>query len=205
MNKASVGRLLLQARLGLARHGGLALLAVALCVAGGAGWLWFIPHQRAVVAALQAAIDSQKQALLKTPATPQAPPLSEAQSNLLAFYAALGTRPAAMEQVRSLFDLAREAGIVLEKGEYKSAYSLASRSHGYQVLLPVSGSYSAIRRFCEKVLLAIPFSTLDEISFWREGIAAGPLQARLRFTLHLGDAPTPRTAPELLTMRQATP
>ena len=55
------------------------------------------------------------------------------------------------------------------------------------------------------MLLAIPFSTLDEISFWREGIGAGPLQARLRFTLHLGDAAAPRVAPELLTMQQATP
>lgn len=205
MNQGHVGRLLLQARLALARLGAPALLAIALCLAGAACWLWFIPQQRAAAAELQASIDSQKQALMKTPATPEVPALSEAQANLLAFYAALGTRQAAMEQVRSLFDLAREAGIVLEKGEYKSAYSPGSRSHGYQVLLPVSGNYSAIRRFCEKVLLAIPFSTLDEISFWREGIAAGPLQARLRFTLHLGDAPTPRTAPELLTMRQATP
>lgn len=211
MKSVQIGKHGLQVKLALVHIGAVKVLAAALCLAGATSWLWTIPREERAAKAQQAEVDMRKLALQTVPAAPKSVPLSPAQSNLLAFYATLGTRQAAVEQVRSLFNHAREAGIALEKGEYKSAYSTNSRSYSYQVLLPVTGSYGAIRRFCEKVLLAIPFASLDEITFRRDAVAAGALQAKLQFTLHLGDAPVfapasaPRLDPALFTMQQATP
>jgi hypothetical protein len=205
MKSPQVGKYLLQARLMLARFGVVNALATSLCVAGATCWLWILPEQEAAGRVEQALLEKRKLALLQAPAAPKAIPVSPAQANLTAFYATLGTRQAAVEQVRTLFVLAHEAGLSLDKGEYKSAYNVNSRSHAYQVLLPVTGTYSAIRLFCEKVLVAIPFASLDEIGFKREAVAAGALQAKLRFTLHLGDPPALKSQMELYSMLEIVP
>lgn len=202
MNSFPVGQYLLHTRLTLARVGAVNFLAAVFCVAGATCWLWSLPQQKATGRVEQALLEKQKLALRQAPLTPKAAPVLPAQANLAAFYAALGTRQAAVTQVRKLFDLAREAGISLDKGEYKSAYNANSGSYSYQVLLPVTGSYSAIRLFCEKVLVAIPFASLDEIGFKREAVAAGALQAKLRFTFHLGDAPAVQIQSELFSMQE---
>jgi len=64
---------------------------------------------------------------------------------------------------------------------------------------------AAVRRFCERVLLTIPFASLDEITFKREAVGNGSLDARLRFTLYLTDAPTVHVAPETLAMEVKSP
>lgn len=197
---------MLQFRLALARAGAPRLLAAALCAGGAAAWLWAIPQQKLGAAAQQAQLEQRKLALTQAPAAPAAAPLSPAQANLAAFYAALGKRQGATEQLAKLFLLARESGLVLEKGEYKGAYSALGRSYSYQALLPVKGSYAAIQRFCQKLLLAIPFASLDEISFRRDAVAAGALQAKLRITLHLADAAPESPAPpaaQLMSMQAA--
>lgn len=205
MKSLQIGKQLLQARLVLARIGAVNTLAVALCLAGASCWLWALPRQEAAGRVEQALIEKQRAALLQAPAAPKPVPVPPAQANLAAFYMALGTRQAAVSQVRTLFSLAHEAGISLDKGEYKSAYSVNSRSHTYQVLLPVTGSYSAIRLFCEKVLVTIPFASLDEIGFKREAVAAGALQAKLRFTLHLGDPSALKPQLDLFSMLEPVP
>lgn len=211
MRSLQIGKHFLQVKLMLVHVGGIGILAAALCLTGAITWLWSIPHAKHFARGQQTEIYNQKLSLQMPPPAPKLEPLSPAQSNLLAFYSTLGTRQSATDQIRLLFNHAREAGIALEKGEYKSAYSPTSRSYSYQVLLPVTGNYGAIRRFCEKVLVAIPFASLDEITFRRDGIAAGALQAKLRFTLHLGDAPViapasaPRLDPALFTMQKVTP
>jgi hypothetical protein len=205
MKSLQVGKYLLQARLMLARMSAVNALAAALCVAGATSWLWALPREEAAGRVEQALIEKQKLAMLQAPPMPTAAPVSPAQANLAAFYVALGTRQAAVSQVRTLFGLAHEAGISLDKGEYKSSYSVNSRSYTYQVLLPVTGTYSAIRLFCEKVLVAIPFASLDEIGFKREAVAAGALQAKLRFTLHLGDPPALKSQPDLFSMLETVP
>ena len=205
MKSFPIGRYLLQARLALGRVGAITALAALLCVAGTTCWFWALPQQKAVGRTEQALLEKQKLALLQAPVAPKAAPVLPAQANLAAFYGALGTRQAAVAQIRTLFSLAREAGISLDKGEYKSAYSVNSRSYSYQVLLPVTGSYSAIRLFCEKVLVTIPFASLDEIGFKREAVAAGALQAKLRFTFHLGDPPVLQMQSELFSMQESVP
>ncbi|MGJ7917496.1 hypothetical protein ACI48D_18720 [Massilia sp. LXY-6] len=106
-----------------------------------------------------------------------------------AFYAALGPRRYAEQQVKTLFALAAKNGLSLSQGEYKSAYDRNARVHTYQVNLPVKGSYGAIWQFAMGALRAIPFASLDDISFRRDTIGDPAVEARLRLTLYLKDVP----------------
>jgi hypothetical protein len=124
-------------------------------------------------------------AMQPAPAVPLAPPLD----NLDAFYAALGPRRYAGQQVKTLFSLAAKNGLALSQGEYKTGYDRNARVTAYQVNLPVKGSYSAIWQFAMGALRAIPFASLDEISFRRDAIGDPAVEARLRLTLYLKDVP----------------
>jgi hypothetical protein len=77
---------------------------------------------------------------------------------------------------------------VLRQGEYKAAYDRDARIHTYQVSLPVKGSYRAVWQFAMLALRAIPFASLDELSFRRDAIGQADVEARLRLTLYLSGA-----------------
>jgi hypothetical protein len=155
-----------------------------------------------------AALDAERDALLAaraasqaaaarggpTPAAAATPAASAAPAapsidNLDAFYAALGPRRYAEQQVKTLFTLAAKNGLSLSQGEYKTGYDRNARVTTYQVNLPVKGSYGAIWQFAMGALRAIPFASLDDISFRRDTIGDPAVEARLRLTLYLKDAP----------------
>jgi hypothetical protein len=106
-----------------------------------------------------------------------------------AFYETLGPRRYAEQQVKTLFALAAKNGLSLSQGEYKSAYDRNARLTTYQVNLPVKGSYGAIWTFALGTLRTIPFASLDDIGFRRDSIGDPTVEARLRLTLYLKDAP----------------
>ena len=58
----------------------------------------------------------------------------------------------------------------------------------YEVDLPVKGSYVQIRKFIVKVLNAMPSAALEEVSFKRESVGSGELEARIRFTIYMSAA-----------------
>ncbi|MET3106035.1 hypothetical protein AAKU67_000512 [Oxalobacteraceae bacterium GrIS 2.11] len=110
---------------------------------------------------------------------------SENELRVKQFYENLGENGYAEQQVKTLFDIAGKVGLKLNEGTYKSGLDRNDDTETYQIELPVSGPYPAIRQFCEEVLLAIPFASLDEISFKRETISKSSLEANLKFTLYL--------------------
>lgn len=172
----------LRAQLLLRRLGVPACLAAALLLLGVAAcaWAW---QQRAVAARLEARPLPQP-----APAVAALAPPATASENLARFYAVLGQQRHAEQQVKQLFDLAAKHGLVLAQGEYKSGYDKASRVATYQVTLPLKGSYAAVWQFALQALRAMPFASLDELSFRREQIADTQLEARLRLTFYLADA-----------------
>ncbi|MES3020091.1 MAG: hypothetical protein V4857_00760 [Pseudomonadota bacterium] len=179
---AMLPTLMLRARLALAALGPVACAAALLCVLALATLAWLLP-QRALQAQRQEV--ALAQATLPAPA-PAAPPAADA--NLAAFYAALGAKRDAEQQVRTLFGLAAKNGLALGQGEYKDLYDPAARLYAYQVTLPLNGSYAALWQFSLMALGAMPNASLDEISFKRESIGAPVVQARVRLTLYLSGA-----------------
>jgi len=121
------------------------------------------------------------------PAVPAAP--APSADSLDAFYAALGPRRYAEQQVKTLFTLAAKNGLSLSQGDYKTGYDRNARVSTYQVNLPVKGSYGAIWQFAFGALRAIPFASLDDVSFRRDSIGDPAVEARLRLTFYLKDAP----------------
>jgi len=171
----------LRAQLLLRRAGAPAWLAVALLVLGVAAWAWAW-QQRAVAARLEA-----RPLPVASLVAVAAAPVATSGENLARFYATLGQQRQVEQQVKQLFDLAAKNGLQLAQGEYKSGYDKASRVATYQVTLPLKGSYAAVWQFALQALRAMPFASLDELSFRREQITDTQLEARVRLTLYLTD------------------
>jgi hypothetical protein len=184
MERALNSPILLRLRLALAALGPVVCGAAVLCLAGALALAWLLPER-----ALQGRRQAVALGLATLPqavAIPVAAPASP-NENLALFYDTLGERRYAEQQVKTLFALAAKSGLVLSQGEYKSAVERNGRFHTYQVNLPVKGSYGAIWQFALQALRAIPFASLDEISFRRDTIGAPAVEARLRMTLYLAD------------------
>ncbi|MES2534455.1 MAG: hypothetical protein V4632_01150 [Pseudomonadota bacterium] len=188
MNKQKFATAGLQARIALARFGWANGLACGLCMAAIIGGLSGIPYLQKRSEAQELALTRARQALQSAAIiTPASPPLAE--ERLGKFYDALGEKRHAEQQLKTLFAIARKSGLALNQAEYKSGADGNGRFHTYQILLPVKGSYAAIRQFCEQSLLAIPFASLDEMSFKRDAVSNRSVDAKLRFTLYLFATP----------------
>jgi hypothetical protein len=187
--KPMPGAPLLRVQLLFLRANPIALAAaVAACaMAGALAWTthatWTLERDQAARAARAKSAQDTVAVPVAAPEAPPAPP----PDNLAAFYGALGDRHGAEQQVKTLFDLATKSGLVLRQGEYKPGYDRNARVYTYQVNLPVKGSYASIWQFAMAALRALPFASLDDISFRREAIGDATVEARLRLTLYLRD------------------
>jgi hypothetical protein len=196
MKRGSFGNVMLRLRLALRANpllagAGLALLACLAALAWTVHAATQLDDQRDALklAAARRANLPPAPALATGPGAPgAAPPVSQVDE-LDAFYAALGPRRYAEQQVKTLFALAAKNGLSLSQGEYKTGYDRNARVFTYQVNLPVKGSYGAIWQFALGALRAIPFASLDDIGFRRDTIGDPSVEARLRLTLYLKDAP----------------
>ncbi len=153
---------------------------------GAASLLWLLPQRAVEARRQQVAI-----ALAARPVSAKPTPAATPNENLTVFYAALGERRYAEQQVATLFALAAKSGLTLAQGEYKGSYDEAARVTTYQVVLPVKGSYQAIWQFALACLQTVPFASLDDISFRREAIGEPVVDARLRLTFYLGEGGAP--------------
>lgn len=190
MNAALVGRYFLQLRLHLARFGLANGMVCLLWLLGISVWHCGYPQLQAHIWAQQSALSGIRKALriADMPAPP--PPKSVSQERLEAFYDALGEANYVEEQVKTFLALAAKNNLKLNTAEYRMTVDRNGRFRTYQAILPVKGSYRAIRQFCEQTLLAIPFASLDEIGFRRDTIANTTLEAKLRFTLYVNETPS---------------
>lgn len=182
---------LLRLRVALLHANPLALAAAGLLAAVMLSFAW-LPHAIwALEAARGASLAQPGHALVvnAAPAAP-APAPKAAPDNLAQFYAALGQRRYAEQQVKTLFGLAAQNGLTLAQGEYKAGYDRNAQVYTYQVKLPVKGSYAAIWKFALGALRAIPFASLDDIGFRRDAIGDPQVEARLRLTFYLADGGT---------------
>jgi hypothetical protein len=185
-------RWLIRLQIEVARLGWLRAVALVLLLAATVAWsLWLPALQRRDRVDGASLATLQKRLAQVVPAAPAAAPKRD---RVAEFYDALGERRHADQQLKTIFTLAQKNGVAIAAAEYKTGYDKNSHVHTWQIALPVRASYPALRHFSEQVLLAIPFAALDELRFRREAIASPLLDARLRFTLYLADAPAPAAA-----------
>jgi len=183
MKRAALTTYSLRLRLALRTLSPLLLVALALYAGAFGALAWLVPAR----AALEEERTLARRAASLPPPAPRAAPLETADANLALFYASLGERRGAEQQVRTLFNIAAKTGLTLRQGEYKSGYDRNGKLHTYQINLPVQGSYGQVWQFALGALRAIPFASLDDISFKRDSIGQANVEARLRLTLYFAD------------------
>lgn len=181
-NLAQVG---LQLRLWLMRFGIGNILATLLLATACGVWLFAVPQLQKDLGGGKSALTAAQKALSAAPTLAVAELVPQAEQHLQQFYDALGDSRYAEQQVKTLFAIAAKNGLTLNQAEYKFAYEKSGKFHTYAITLPVKGPYTAVRPFCEQVLLAIPFASLDGVDFKREAVSNSNLDAKLHFTLHL--------------------
>lgn len=159
--------------------------APALVLALFAAWLHFAAtpalEERAVAgrAGLAARLAQAKAAA----AGEQDKPLIE--KRYAAFRDHLAAREDLPDMIRTLFAAARDAGLVLRRMDYQLEQEADGGYVVYHVKLPVEGTYPAIHRFAESVLLKTSAAALEDISFKRDSAASANIRASLHFALFL--------------------
>ena len=185
MKRPAFAPFALRLRLALRGLSPLLLLALLLYAAGFGTLAWLVPAREA----LEQERELARRAAALPPPVAQAAPVQTSDQNLALFYDALGEKRYVEQQVKTLFGIAARTGLVLRQGEYKSGYDRHGKLYTYQINLPVQGSYGQVWRFAMLSLRAIPFASLDDISFKRDTIGQANVEARLRLTLYLLDKP----------------
>jgi Tfp pilus assembly protein PilO len=93
------------------------------------------------------------------------------------------------QTLRVILAQANEAGLSLDTGKYDIAATRTGAITRYNISLPVSGSYAAIRTFIDHTLAAVPSAAIAELAIERKSIAEGIVEANIRLTLFTRGAP----------------
>ncbi len=148
------------------RHGLWLVPAMLLLAASAAAWIWWLPAQEAALRAAQLALASEQQRVRQAPTHAVAAPSLP--------HSADGA--AALEQ---LFALAAQHGLKVLQADYRRQQS--GRAARWQVQLPATGTYPAVRRFVRAAKM-IPGVSLDELGLHRAG-KGGAVEARMLFSV----------------------
>lgn len=107
------------------------------------------------------------------------------ETQLSEFYGAFPTEDKETEILASIYAAAAHHNLALETGEYKRQNDDSHKLIRYQATFPIQGSYVQIRKFMADVLTALPSVSLDDVSFKRDSIGSGSLDARVKLTLFM--------------------
>ena len=100
-----------------------------------------------------------------------------------AFQAFLPAHDTIPDMLKEMVRIAEQSGITLAKAEYKPEQDAGSSFLRYRITLPVKADFPRVQEFIINVLQALPSLTLESVSFKREQIASGAVEARLQFVL----------------------
>lgn len=163
-------------RLGWAASGGIGALALAAASAWQAHGLEQhgerLAHQ---LARLRAGQDTR--------ATPAAPAPPSAAHRVDAFYAYLPAHDALPGLLKELVAVAAKNGVTLAKADYKATPEDGAAFMRYQITLPIKADHAKVQAFIVGALHGLPTLTLDAITFKRERIDTGEVEARIHFNL----------------------
>ena len=107
----------------------------------------------------------------------------QASGKLDELYTYLDRSEERTDWLAKLHAIGRATGVQARSATYRT-HAAGARLERYEIVLPVSGTYSQIRDFMQRSLAEIPVLSLDQMSLRREKRTDGRVQAELRFTLH---------------------
>ena len=111
-------------------------------------------------------------------------PAAQSTEKLAAVYQYLDKPESTTDWLAKLYAIGRATGVELQSASYKSAAATGGRLERYEIVVPLTGSYTQMRDFLKRSLAEIPVLSLDQITLKRESRREGTVQAELRLTLH---------------------
>ncbi len=107
-----------------------------------------------------------------------------AAEKVASVYEYLEKPEATTDWLAKLYAIGRASGVELQSASYKTQ-NAGGRLQRYEIVLPLTGSYTQMRDFLKRSLAEIPVLSLDQITLKRENRREGTVQAELRLTLHM--------------------
>jgi Tfp pilus assembly protein PilO len=101
------------------------------------------------------------------------------------FYQYFPSRQSTPDWLQKIYGAATNQAVQLTQGEYRLVPDKTGKLVGYQINLPLKGSYAQVRKFIVQVLNDVPTASLDELTFRREAIGNAEVEAKIRLTLYL--------------------
>lgn len=159
----------------LALWGGLLLIGLATSMQ----WLVIRPLEQQLAADEQAdARQGRRPALALDPG-------NDPRTQLATFYATFERADKLTGSLGKLHALGRAKGLELKRAEYRLSSPTEGRLDRYQVVMPLRGSYKALRAFIAAALRELPTMTLDQVQFQRQEVGEAMVDAQLTLTFHL--------------------
>jgi hypothetical protein len=84
-----------------------------------------------------------------------------------------------------LYAIGSATGVELQSASYKTQSTPGSKLERYEIVVPLTGSYTQMRDFLKRSLAEIPVMSLDQVSLKRESRREDTVQAELHLTLHM--------------------
>ena len=109
--------------------------------------------------------------------------LPDGARRVAAFYAYLPAHDTIPDLLKQLVDVATSNGVVLAKADYKAQAEDGAAFMRYQITLPIKADYANVQAFIVGALRDMPALTLDSVTFKREQIDTGEVEARVHFNL----------------------
>lgn len=109
--------------------------------------------------------------------------LPDGARRVAAFHAYLPAHDSIPDLLKQLVDVAARNGVVLAKADYKAQAEEGAAFMRYQITLPIKADYARVQGFIVGALREMPALTLDSVTFKREQIDTGEVEARVHFTL----------------------
>jgi hypothetical protein len=85
----------------------------------------------------------------------------------------------------TIFATARDMEVMLDMGDYHYSHNRNENYGSYQIELPMIAEYATIRALVARLMNAMPYAALDDISLTREAVDSEIVEARIRLTLYL--------------------
>jgi hypothetical protein len=112
-------------------------------------------------------------------------PAGNASAKVGAVYDYLKKPETTTDWLAKLYAIGAATGVELQSASYKTQATPGTRMERYEIVVPLTGSYTQMRDFLKRSLAEIPVLSLDQISLKRESRREGTVQAELHLTLHL--------------------
>ena len=126
-----------------------------------------------------------KQRVLEARASAAAPvQAAPSTEKLKAVYDYLNKPESTTDWLAKLYAIGHATGVELQSASYKTQAPAGAKLERYEIVVPLTGSYTQMRDFLKRALAEIPVLSLDQITLKRESRREGTVQAELRLTLH---------------------